>query len=75
MPPAGPPMPPTALAAKPDAAVAETAREPGAPVAFDELATLVPLVQPSAGPHSIYAVTTETLSWVAEVAAERSMPV
>jgi 5-methylthioadenosine/S-adenosylhomocysteine deaminase len=32
------------------------------------------LVQPSLGPHAIYTVSSETLRWVAELAAEREFP-
>ncbi len=33
-----------------------------------------PLVTPSLGPHAIYTVSRESLAWIAEVAAEREIP-
>jgi 5-methylthioadenosine/S-adenosylhomocysteine deaminase len=34
-----------------------------------------PLVTPSLGPHAIYTVSAESLSWLAELAAERGIPI
>jgi 5-methylthioadenosine/S-adenosylhomocysteine deaminase len=42
---------------------------------IDALAELDSLVQPSVGPHSIYTVSTDTLRWAAETAADRDIPV
>jgi 5-methylthioadenosine/S-adenosylhomocysteine deaminase len=42
---------------------------------LDRLAALGPLVTPSFGPHGIYTVSAESLAWIAEVAAERDLPV
>ncbi len=45
-------------------------------VAFlDELADVDPRVRPCLTPHGIYTVSTESLSWVAEEAATRDVPV
>jgi 5-methylthioadenosine/S-adenosylhomocysteine deaminase len=42
---------------------------------LDRLAEMGPLVTPSFGPHGIYTVSGESLSWIAEVSAEREIPV
>ncbi|MGH2983036.1 MAG: amidohydrolase [Solirubrobacterales bacterium] len=42
---------------------------------LDRLAALGPLVTPSFGPHGIYTVSGESLAWIAEVSAEREIPV
>jgi 5-methylthioadenosine/S-adenosylhomocysteine deaminase len=42
---------------------------------LDELARFGPLVTPSLGPHAIYTVSSESLAWLAEAAAERELPV
>jgi 5-methylthioadenosine/S-adenosylhomocysteine deaminase len=34
-----------------------------------------PLVTPSLGPHAIYTVSAESLAWLAELAAERGIPI
>ncbi len=41
---------------------------------LDRLGEAGPLVQPSLGPHAIYTVSAETLHWIAELAAERELP-
>jgi 5-methylthioadenosine/S-adenosylhomocysteine deaminase len=41
---------------------------------LDQLDESGPLIQPSLGPHAIYTVSPETLRWVAELAAERDIP-
>ena len=42
---------------------------------LDRLADAGPRVQPSLGPHAIYTVSPESLSWIAELAADREIPV
>ncbi len=42
---------------------------------LDELADAGPLVTPCFAPHGIYTVSTESLTWVAEEAAARQLPV
>ncbi len=42
---------------------------------IDELSALGPLVTPSFGPHAIYTVSRESLTWLAEQAREREAPV
>ena len=42
---------------------------------LDHLAGAGELVTPSLGPHAIYTVSSESLAWIAEVAAERDIPV
>jgi 5-methylthioadenosine/S-adenosylhomocysteine deaminase len=42
---------------------------------LDSLAALGPLVTPGFAPHGIYTVSGESLVWIAEVAAERDLPV
>ena len=41
----------------------------------EQLAALGPLVEPALAPHSIYAVSEESLRWIAELSAERGVPV
>ena len=41
---------------------------------LDQLGEAGPLVQASLGPHAIYTVSPETLRWIAELAAEREIP-
>jgi 5-methylthioadenosine/S-adenosylhomocysteine deaminase len=41
---------------------------------LDRLGEAGPQVQPSLGPHAIYTVSSETLRWTAELAAEREIP-
>ena len=41
---------------------------------LDRLDEAGALVQPSLGPHAIYTVSAETLRWIAELAAERELP-
>ena len=41
---------------------------------LDRLSEVGPRVQPSLGPHAIYTVSPETLGWVAELAADRDVP-
>jgi len=41
---------------------------------LDRLAEAGPRVQPSLGPHAIYTVSADTLRWLAEIAAEREIP-
>lgn len=41
---------------------------------LDRLGEAGPSVAPSLGPHSIYTVSLETLRWLAEIAAERELP-
>ena len=41
---------------------------------LDQLGEAGPLVQASPGPHAIYTVSPETLRWIAELAAEREIP-
>ena len=43
--------------------------------ALDATATHGPLVTPGLGPHAIYTVSPETLTWLAEVSATRDVPV
>jgi 5-methylthioadenosine/S-adenosylhomocysteine deaminase len=40
---------------------------------LDRVAEAGPRVEPSLGPHAIYTVSTESLAWLAEVAAEREI--
>jgi 5-methylthioadenosine/S-adenosylhomocysteine deaminase len=40
---------------------------------LDRLAEADPRVSPSLGPHAIYTVSSESLAWIAEVAAEREI--
>jgi 5-methylthioadenosine/S-adenosylhomocysteine deaminase len=42
---------------------------------LDRIADADPRVSPSLGPHAIYTVSSESLSWIAEVAAEREISV
>jgi 5-methylthioadenosine/S-adenosylhomocysteine deaminase len=42
---------------------------------LDGLADAGPLVTPTLGPHSIYLVSEKSLHWVAELSAERDLPV
>jgi 5-methylthioadenosine/S-adenosylhomocysteine deaminase len=42
---------------------------------LDLLTEAGPHVSPSLGPHAIYTVSSESLAWIAEVAAEREIPV
>jgi 5-methylthioadenosine/S-adenosylhomocysteine deaminase len=42
---------------------------------LDRLSGLSPLVTPGFAPHGIYTVSGESLAWIAEVAAERELPV
>ncbi|MGH2982875.1 MAG: amidohydrolase [Solirubrobacterales bacterium] len=57
-----------------DPAVGKQAR-PQLLESLDRLAGLDPLVTPSFGPHGIYTVSGESLAWIAEVAADRALPV
>jgi 5-methylthioadenosine/S-adenosylhomocysteine deaminase len=41
---------------------------------LDRIANAGPRVTPSLGPHAIYTVSAESLAWLAEVAAEREIP-
>jgi 5-methylthioadenosine/S-adenosylhomocysteine deaminase len=41
---------------------------------LDELAEADPRIEPSLGPHAIYTVSAESLRWIAEVAADREIP-
>jgi 5-methylthioadenosine/S-adenosylhomocysteine deaminase len=41
---------------------------------LDRIAEANPRVSPSLGPHAIYTVSSGSLSWIAEVAAERQIP-
>jgi 5-methylthioadenosine/S-adenosylhomocysteine deaminase len=41
---------------------------------LDRLAEAGPRIIPSLGPHAIYTVSPESLSWIAEVGAEREIP-
>lgn len=43
--------------------------------ALDRISDAGPRVEPSLGPHAIYTVSPESLSWIAEVSAERQIPV
>ncbi len=57
-----------------DAAKGETMR--GEMIeALDRISDAGPRVEPSLGPHAIYTVSPESLSWIAEVSAEREIPV
>ncbi len=56
-----------------DAAKGEALR-PEVIEVLDRLGEAGPLVQPSLGPHAIYTVSKETLRWIAELAAERELP-
>jgi 5-methylthioadenosine/S-adenosylhomocysteine deaminase len=42
---------------------------------LDRIAAAGPRVVPGFGPHAIYTVSGETLAWIAEVAADREIPV
>jgi 5-methylthioadenosine/S-adenosylhomocysteine deaminase len=42
---------------------------------LDRIAEADPRVSPSLGPHAIYTVSSESLAWIAEVAAEREITV
>lgn len=42
---------------------------------LDHLGDLGPAVQPALAPHSIYTVSEDSLRWIAELAAEREVPV
>jgi 5-methylthioadenosine/S-adenosylhomocysteine deaminase len=48
---------------------------PAALEVLDRLAEAGSLIEPSFGPHAIYTVSAETLGWMAEVAAERRIPI
>jgi 5-methylthioadenosine/S-adenosylhomocysteine deaminase len=48
---------------------------PAALELLDRLAEAGSLIEPSLGPHAIYTVSAETLGWMAEVAAERQIPI
>jgi 5-methylthioadenosine/S-adenosylhomocysteine deaminase len=41
---------------------------------LDRLGDAGPLVEPGVGPHAIYTVSAETLTWLAELAEERALP-
>jgi 5-methylthioadenosine/S-adenosylhomocysteine deaminase len=41
---------------------------------LDRLAEAGPRIVPSLGPHAIYTVSAESLAWIAEVGAEREIP-
>ena len=41
---------------------------------LDRIAEANPRVSPSLGPHAIYTVSSESLAWIAEVAADRQIP-
>jgi 5-methylthioadenosine/S-adenosylhomocysteine deaminase len=43
--------------------------------ALDRIAAAGERITPSLGPHAIYTVSPESLSWIAEVSAERQLPV
>jgi 5-methylthioadenosine/S-adenosylhomocysteine deaminase len=51
------------------------ALRPEALEVLDRLAEAGSRVQPSFGPHAIYTVSAESLTWIAEVAADRQIPV
>ena len=53
----------------------DDARPEAAPEGLDRLAGFGPLVTPSLGPHAIYTVDEPTLRFVAELAADRDVPV
>jgi 5-methylthioadenosine/S-adenosylhomocysteine deaminase len=42
---------------------------------LDRIAEAGPRVTPSLGPHAIYTVSPESLAWIAEIGAEREIPV
>ena len=42
---------------------------------LDAVAAATPLVTPCLGPHAVYTVSPETLTWIGEVARERGIPV
>jgi 5-methylthioadenosine/S-adenosylhomocysteine deaminase len=42
---------------------------------LDELADAGPIVAPSLAPHAIYTVSEESLRWIAELSAERALPI
>jgi 5-methylthioadenosine/S-adenosylhomocysteine deaminase len=42
---------------------------------LDRIADADSRIQPSLGPHAIYTVSAESLAWIAEVAADRQIPV
>jgi 5-methylthioadenosine/S-adenosylhomocysteine deaminase len=48
---------------------------PAALALLDRLAEAGPRITPSLGPHAIYTVSPETLAWMAEIVAEREIPV
>ena len=64
----------TVLIDEMDAAKGEGMR-PAALESLDRIAEAGPLVGPSFGPHAIYTVSRESLAWIAEVAAERDIPI
>jgi 5-methylthioadenosine/S-adenosylhomocysteine deaminase len=41
---------------------------------LDRIASSAPRVSPSLGPHAIYTVSRKSLAWIAEIAAEREIP-
>lgn len=41
---------------------------------LDELSDFGDLIRPSVGPHSVYTVSRESLEWLAEISAERDLP-
>lgn len=47
----------------------------GAIASLDALADAGPLITPCLGPHAIYTVSAESLAWIAEIAAERELPI
>ena len=53
----------------------DEARPEAAPDGLDRLAGFGPLITPSLGPHAIYTVDEPTLRFVAELAADRDVPV
>ena len=55
-----------------DAARGEAMRQ-GVLESLDRVGNAGPLVSPSLGPHAIYTVSTDSLAWLAEVAAEREI--
>jgi 5-methylthioadenosine/S-adenosylhomocysteine deaminase len=42
---------------------------------LDELGGFGPLVTPSLGPHAIYTVSSDSLAWIAQVGADREVPI
>ena len=42
---------------------------------LEQLAELGPLVEPALAPHSIYTVSEDSLRWIAELSAERRVPI